>query len=405
MKNGNGNGNEIGNGKSNGNGNDYSDFRDYVYKELDQEDEEENAGENEDEDEFFDEDEFDDADADVPLSPPLPVDPPPNPNISYEGRQIVSRTININSQYRDLTKYPTSTDFSVDLSEKLKNVISLRMNSIQVPFTWYTINKYYGSNFFFIKCTAVGMNLGQYDYKIQVSPGNYTCIDLVQRLQQSLEENKLFYSDVTFGNTSVEYNGASAKLTIKVDITHVYNETNYEIEFPSQSNYVEYYQKYGNNVVSSLHQLLGYKYLTYRPYCIYSSQHANKYDADQSYTLTSTNSTIYVYLYQGSESDEMGHISEHAAVGDVVYTTLTIQLTLGTFAASDIILDLEKQIRYHPSLNTENSFVKFIDQTFTISINVNRKKVFNGKNVKSVLLFPEENGVGNPIWRGISSLF
>ena len=396
----------------------YDEFRDYIYKELDMdenEDENENEDEDEDEDENENENEDENEDEDEDGTgigigngggngdgngdePNFVV-----PTATYEGRRIVRRIININSQYRDLTKYPTSADFSVDLSEKLKNVISLNMNSIQIPFTWYTINKYFGSNFFYLKCIAPGMNLGQYDYKIQLPPGNYTSGDLILRLQESLQQYVAGFADVDFGTTSIAYNIASAKLSITVDIRHVYNETNYEIEFPSQSLYLDYYAAYGSNVVKSLPQLLGYTSTLYRPFRVHSSKHASSYNATQTYTLTETNSLLLVYLYQASDST--GRISEFVAVNNTIYTTIGIQLNLGTFTASDIVRDLENKIQYHVSLNSEYSFLVYRNNVFTISIHVNRKKVYNGTNVKSILLFPEEAQNALPIWRGATSLF
>jgi hypothetical protein len=388
----------------------YDEFRDYVYKELDIDDEYEGEGEGEEyegeNEEYEDENEDENEDEDEDQFQTGYQNQNQNNNAtSYEGRQIVRRVININSQYRDLTKYYTSTDFSVDLSEKLKNVVSLHMNSIQIPFTWYTINKYFGSNFFYIKCIAPGMNLGQYDYKIQLPPGNYTTDNLILRLQESLQEYVVTFTDVNFGLTSIAYNSASAKLTIQIDITHVYNETNYEIEFPSQSNYLDYYAAYGENVVKSLPQLLGYADTIYRPFRINSSKHTSPYNATQTYTITETNSFLVVYLYQAS--DTIGRISEFLAVGSTIYSTIRIQLTLGTFTASDIVRDLENKIQYHLHLNSEYSFLVFRDNVFTISIHINRKKAYNGKNVKSVLLFPEEeqNALLLPIWRGPTSLF
>jgi hypothetical protein len=301
--------------------------------------------------------------------------------------------------------HPTSADFSVDLSEKLKNVISLHMNSIQIPFTWYTINKYFGSNFFYIRCIAPGMNLGQYDYKIQLPPGNYTTDNLILRLQESLQEYVVGFADVNFGTTSIAYNSASAKLTIKIDIKHVYNETNYEIQFPSQSNYIEYYATYGNNVVKSLPQLFGYIDTVYQPFRIHSSKHNGSYNASQTYTLTEKNSILLIYLYQAS-ADTNGRISEFVAVNNTIYTTISVQLNLGTFTASDIIRDLENKIQYHVNLNSEYSSLAYRNNVFTLSIHVNRKKVYNGINVKSILLFPEEEeNALLPLWRGATSLF
>ena len=61
-------------------------------------------------------------------------------------KQTKKRVISIDSQYRaDKRTFPT--EFTFDLSEPLKDVVSLKLYSVQIPFTWYTISKTYGSNF------------------------------------------------------------------------------------------------------------------------------------------------------------------------------------------------------------------------------------------------------------------
>ena len=66
-------------------------------------------------------------------------------------KQTIKRVISIDSQYRNITTSPLTTNFSFDLSEPLKDVLSLKLYSIQIPYTWYIINKNYGANFFYIK--------------------------------------------------------------------------------------------------------------------------------------------------------------------------------------------------------------------------------------------------------------
>jgi len=62
-------------------------------------------------------------------------------------QQTIKRVISIDSQYRD-NKTTFSTDFTFNLSDPLKDVVSLKLYSIQIPYTWYTINNNFGSNFF-----------------------------------------------------------------------------------------------------------------------------------------------------------------------------------------------------------------------------------------------------------------
>jgi hypothetical protein len=71
-----------------------------------------------------------------------------NPNLE----NITSRFINLDSQFRQSSggSETMSTDYTMDLSDPLTNVLSLRLYSIQIPYTWYTIDYIYG-NFMFCK--------------------------------------------------------------------------------------------------------------------------------------------------------------------------------------------------------------------------------------------------------------
>ena len=83
-------------------------------------------------------------------------------------KQTIKRIISIDSQYRDIKTAPMPTDFTFDLSEPLRDVVSLKLYSVQIPYTWYTISKSSGSNFMYLKGATDGMtNSTKYNYKIE----------------------------------------------------------------------------------------------------------------------------------------------------------------------------------------------------------------------------------------------
>jgi hypothetical protein len=66
-----------------------------------------------------------------------------NPNL----KNTISRFVNLDSQFRQYTSGidSTSTDYTLDLSDALKNALSLRVYSYQIPYSWYTIDSAYGN--------------------------------------------------------------------------------------------------------------------------------------------------------------------------------------------------------------------------------------------------------------------
>lgn len=88
-----------------------------------------------------------------------------NPNLE----NIITRFINLDSQFRQAAGGvdTISTDYTLDLSDHLKNVLTMRLYSIQIPFTWYVVDNQYGNTCFWIT------NSGN-TFKIFIQPGNYT---------------------------------------------------------------------------------------------------------------------------------------------------------------------------------------------------------------------------------------
>lgn len=101
-----------------------------------------------------------------------------NPNLE----NITSRFINLDSQFRQAAGGidSLSTDYTLDLSDPLTDVVSLRLYSIQIPFTWYAIDNMYGNTCFWVT------NQGSY-FQITVTPGNYTPTEFVSELNSAFQ--------------------------------------------------------------------------------------------------------------------------------------------------------------------------------------------------------------------------
>jgi hypothetical protein len=105
-----------------------------------------------------------------------------NPNL----KNVTSRIIVLDSQYRQSTNpSETASDYTLDLSEPLLNVLSLRLYSFSIPYTWYVIDNAYGNTCFWL--TFVN-NTGApiISVKISIEPGNYTNATMVSALTSAL---------------------------------------------------------------------------------------------------------------------------------------------------------------------------------------------------------------------------
>jgi hypothetical protein len=128
-----------------------------------------------------------------------------NPNL----KNTVTRLVNIDSQYRQIIT-PNSenhlgtaspTNYTVDLTENLTNVLSIKLNSIQIPYAWYALDYTSGTNVLFYKLTTDATYT-----PFVVPPGNYT----PQQLQAYMT------GQAPFNGTpfTIAYNANSGKMTI-----------------------------------------------------------------------------------------------------------------------------------------------------------------------------------------------
>ena len=101
-----------------------------------------------------------------------------NPNL----KNTISRFLNLDSQFRQYTNGTdsTSTEYTCDLSDTLKNALSLSLYSYQIPFSWYTIDKAYGNTCFWIVDSNSNITV-----PVFVPSGNYSQTDFVIQLNQS----------------------------------------------------------------------------------------------------------------------------------------------------------------------------------------------------------------------------
>jgi hypothetical protein len=106
-----------------------------------------------------------------------------NPNLE----NVTSRFINLDSQFRQASggSESMSTDYTMDLSDPLTNVLSLRLYSIQIPYTWYTIDTMYGNTCFWVTNASNS-------FRIQVNPGNYSPADFCTELNSAFTNSVYF---------------------------------------------------------------------------------------------------------------------------------------------------------------------------------------------------------------------
>ena len=128
-----------------------------------------------------------------------------NPNL----KNVVTRLIHLDSQFRQSTATTgSSTDYTLDLSDPLKNVLSLRLYSIQIPFSWYIVDPAYNNHTFWFTLTD------QTNRQVILPAGNYTPTTFVDALNMTI---LTVVPDIS--GVPVSYNESTGKLTFKLETT------------------------------------------------------------------------------------------------------------------------------------------------------------------------------------------
>ena len=206
----------------------------------------------------------------------------PFTNLPDETSQYISKTesittIIIDSQYRNPNSSALSTNFTFNLSTTVKNIVTMRLDSITIPMSYYNVTS--ESNSFSI----IETDRNYTDrYVITIPKGNYNNENLITTIKQSILKLSETYTDVSFGNTNIELSSSDKdtnKVNIIVDITKHFGENIYKILYNPIS---VLNQSTNEQINDSIFNFLGYTQNAYN----FSSVVSNK-------TLPSMNSQIF----------------------------------------------------------------------------------------------------------------
>jgi len=325
-------------------------------------------------------------------------------------KETYRRTISIDSQYRD-AEYKMSTDFTLNFTETLKDVVSIKLFAVQLPITWYTINENYGSNFFYLKSDTPGIDNENHEYRLDVPAGNYVPQTLQTEIYNSFTNLRNAYTDVNFGNTTINYNTTDCKSTITIDIQKVYNEHNYELQFQKTA-----------TEAGSIAKFLGFQKSSYDLYTVYtptmSSVNNNttyKIDTNnRSFKIIQYNSQLYTnplftsktydsiildYESYQNITSESQQILIDVSYSQAEVITVTLPTLRPTISLTGLVEDVNTAIENNPKLDSVSGVVRDLsNDRFMWNIKLNRYTTKNIPNSKTVLVFPYDS-----TWSDISN--
>lgn len=257
-------------------------------------------------------------------------------------RKTIKQTIILNSLYRDKCLYTPSTDFSMVLPYNFKNVLSLRLSSIQLPSVIYCISKKYGNNTMFVIEDVTAQ-----EHLIEIPSGNYNPIEFVIVLEDIL--NQQFATN----RFTVEYNSSTGKITV---MNSVYN---FSMNFINTADMIEYDEDIKCELISEACKRLGW-IMGYRQ-AIYSGN--SKYETEGIYNCFNSN---YVYFvlndFNNSQSQNILGMLSKSLLSDNILAM--IPLTSNNF---NVCFDnggdfIEKKREYFGPVNIQRLKIQLLNQ-------------------------------------------
>ena len=106
-------------------------------------------------------------------------------NLNNLKRKTIAQTVILNSLFREDYKNTSSTDFSLVLPYQFKNVLSVRLSSIQLPNVLYCFSKAKMNNLFYVSECGDGPTTSG---PVILPDGNYTLCELASTLQQAMND-------------------------------------------------------------------------------------------------------------------------------------------------------------------------------------------------------------------------
>ena len=329
-------------------------------------------------------------------------------NAQYISKKDSTTTIIIDSQYRNPNAYSLSTNFTFNLSTTMKNVVSMSLDEITIPASYYNIKM--DSNTFSIIETDRNYND---KFVITIPKGHYNNTSLIAAIQQEFLKLSDTYTDVTFGNTGISYDSLIEKVTITVDINKHYGENIYKILYNPIS---VLNQSTNEQINDSIFDFLGFTQNAYNFSSVVSnktlpSMNSQIFYISPLYLLTSTNNFFTVVQYVPNTFNNPPYTYVNTS-NITILNTYTITLDLPTsiaYSRNDLQLEINRAISNNTYFSNSGMFIleteDNINSFYSLNIFLNRYTTLNQENSKLAVIFPVDSELDRNIWVGQNSAF
>jgi hypothetical protein len=152
-------------------------------------------------------------------------------------KKINRINLNIDTRFRDNYYGSLSTNFNMTLPLQLNNILTMQLNAIELPTTFYVISKHLGNNFFTITANIVGNT--PISNVIEIPDGNYSDSSLISLLNVYLNDLGGVFQNIYFGCNIVLPVTGSGQVYVGINSIYVGPDIEFSLNFQAD--------KFGND--------------------------------------------------------------------------------------------------------------------------------------------------------------
>jgi len=178
--------------------------------------------------------------------------------------RIITKCINIDTRFRQNVEKTDSSDFMIQLPDKLGKVVSMQMSALEFPISFYGISSIYGNNYFYMTIYKTD-RITSYTQKFIIPDGNYTSDEFIGAINLELcpikEDGTIFdhtnlFSYIQFTQNITNTGSGTGTVTIKLNTDTLYG-TQYTSQIESFT--LDFETDFNGNEINE-----SYDYLTTR---------------------------------------------------------------------------------------------------------------------------------------------
>jgi hypothetical protein len=279
--------------------------------------------------------------------------------------------LNLNTCFRSNYYNSNPCNFQYIIPAEIKNVVSLRLASIEIPNSWYLFSTIKNNNVFEIEINNNGTIT---NYEIKIPDGNYDNITLPDYLNNTYFYNSGVINDLSY----IEYSIDDYSSKSKFNLTGLY---------PSNFCFTIKFNKNDNkNILNNFGWIIGFRLSNYKTITNYIESEGIFDGGGDRYIYVSiddyqyNNNTLNMVCFDNS-------IMEKNIIAKIPMINGKLSLII-----DDNTCSLTKTRRYNGPVNIRNLFIKILDQFGEIidlnnmdySLTLEMELLYEGFNFKNI---------------------